>query len=121
MNRQTLKKQRLLRRKLRIKRKLNPKKDRLRLCISRSNMNIYAQIIDDIKGHTAVGISTLHKDFPIKKNRCNVKAAKELGKMLALLAREKGITRVVFDRNGYLYHGKIKAFAEAARENGLEF
>jgi len=121
MNRQGVKKQRLLRRKLRIKRKLNPKKDRFRLCISRSNMNIYAQIIDDNKGRTEIGVSTLNKDFPIKKNKCNIKAAKELGKIMADKAKEKGITKVVFDRNGYIYHGKIKAFAEAARENGLEF
>jgi large subunit ribosomal protein L18 len=121
MNRQSLKKKRLYRRKMRIKRRLNPKMDRLRLCISRSNMNMYAQIIDDAKGHTALGLSTLSKEFPEMKNRCNKNAAKELGKLLAKKAIEKGISKVVFDRNGYLYHGKVKAFAEAAREGGLQF
>lgn len=95
--------------------------DRLRLCVSRSNKNIYAQIIDDSKKATEIGISTLSKEFSHLKNRSNIASAKELGKSIALKAKERGITKVVFDRNGFLYHGKIKAFAESARENGLQF
>ncbi|MBN1531942.1 MAG: 50S ribosomal protein L18 [Spirochaetes bacterium] len=121
MNRNTLKQKRLQRRKLRIKRKLNPKKDRMRLCISRSNKSLYAQIIDDAKGTTEVGISTLSKDFAGLKVKNNKDAAKELGKAVAAKALERGIKIVVFDRNGFLYHGKIKAFADSARESGLQF
>jgi large subunit ribosomal protein L18 len=121
MNRNSLKQKRLLRRKLRIKRKLNPKKDRMRLCISRSNRSLYAQVIDDAKGTTILGLSTLSKDFAGLKLKGNSAAAKELGKAIALKAVERGIKSVVFDRNGYLYHGKIKAFADSARESGLQF
>jgi len=91
------------------------------MCISRSNKNFYVQIIDDSKGHTLVSASTLEKDFPITNHRSNKAAAKELGKIIAQRAVAKNIKQVVFDRNGYLYHGKIKEFADAARENGLEF
>lgn len=122
MDKITLKKKRLVRRKLKIKSKLNLRnKDELRLCISKSNKNFYAQIIDDRKGHTLVAMSTLSKEFADLKNSGNVEAAKKLGKIIAEKAAEKDIKKVVFDRNGNLYHGKIKAFADAARENGLEF
>ena len=118
-----LKKTRLRRRKNSIKRRLKKtnKTSRLRLCINRSNSNYYAQIIDDVKGHTLLGVSTLSKDFPVTKNRGNAASAKALGKIVAEKALGLGIKQVVFDRNGLLYHGKVKAFAEAARENGLEF
>ena len=90
-----------------------------RLCVFRSNANIYAQIIDDENGSTLVSASSLDKDLKIKNN--NVEAAATVGASLAKKAKKAGITKVVFDRGGYLYHGKVKALAEAARENGLEF
>lgn len=90
-----------------------------RLCVFRSNANIYAQIIDDEKGSTLVSASSLDKDLKIKNN--NVEAASKVGADLAKKAKKAGITKVVFDRGGYMYHGKVKALAEAARENGLEF
>ncbi len=121
MNKASVKKIRTRKRKLRIKKSIVPKTHRRRLCISRSNKNFYAQIIDDLEGKTLVGLSTRSSDFKEMKNRGNVEAAKKLGKAIAEKALEKGISEVVFDRNGYLYHGKIKAFADAARENGLKF
>ena len=96
-------------------------KGALRLCISKHTMNLYAQIIDDEKQNTLVAMSTLAKEFPAMKNKANKEAAKVLGKMLAEKAIKAGIKKVVFDRNGYKYHGKVKALADAARENGLEF
>lgn len=119
MNKLKINKARLLRRKLRAKRKLKTSM-RPRLCITRSNKYLYAQIIDDSKGHTEVSASSLEKSFTGAK-KCNIEGAKTLGKILAERAQQKGIKTVVFDRNGRLYHGRIKAFAEAARENGLEF
>jgi large subunit ribosomal protein L18 len=121
MDKLSLKKTRFARRRIRIKNKIRKNSDLFRLCISRSNKNFYAQIIDDSKGHTLVAISTLSKDFPEMKNSGNIEAAKSLGKLIAEKAIASGIKKVVFDRNGYLYHGKIKAFADSARENGLEF
>jgi len=116
-----LKKKRMLKRRLRIKKKIFSNKERLRLCISKSNSNFYAQIIDDQKGHTVVAMSTLSKEFPKDKKGGNIATAKELGRLFGAKAVGNGIKTVVFDRNGYLYHGKIKAFADAAREAGLEF
>jgi len=121
MDKLSLKKKRFTRRRLRVKKKVRKNSDIFRLCISRSNKNFYAQIIDDTKGHTLVALSSLSQDFPEMKSNGNIEAAKTLGKLLAEKAVSKGIKKVVFDRNGYLYHGKIKAFADAARENGLEF
>jgi len=122
MNRLRSKQVRYERRRSRIKSQILPVSEgRFRLCISRSNKSLFAQIIDDTKGHTLVASSSLAQDFPEMKNRGNIEAAKALGKILAEKAVAKGIKKVVFDRNGYLYHGKIKAFADAARENGLEF
>ena len=88
-----------------------------RLCVFRSNTGIYAQIIDDESRTTLVSASSLDKELKIK-NGSNVEAAKVVGKSIAEKAK---ITKVVFDRGGYLYHGRVKALAEAARENGLEF
>ena len=116
-----LKKKRLQKRRFRIKKKIFKNKDRLRLCISKSNLNFYAQIIDDKKGQTIIAMSTLSKEFPKDKKGGNISQAKELGKLFGAKAVSSGIKSVVFDRNGYLYHGKIKAFADAAREDGLEF
>ena len=92
---------------------------RPRLCVFRSINNIYAQIIDDDKQVTLLQASTLDKE--VKTKASNIEAAKEVGALVAKRALEKDIKAVVFDRNGYLYHGKVQALAEAAREAGLEF
>ena len=90
-----------------------------RLCVYRSNSNLYAQIIDDTKGVTLVSSSTLDKD--IKTKHANKEAAKEIGASIAKKALDKNIKTIVFDRGGYIYHGVVKELAEAAREGGLEF
>jgi large subunit ribosomal protein L18 len=96
--------------------------DRPRLCLHRSINNLQAQIIDDVSGKIILGKSTLAKDVRTKiKTGGNIGAASMLGEALAAEAIKKGITKVCFDRGGYLYHGRIKAFAEAARKGGLEF
>ena len=94
--------------------------DRPRLNVFRSNANISAQIIDDEKGVTLVSASTLEKELKVT-NGGNVEAAKVIGAEIAKRAKKAKITKVVFDRGGYLYHGRVQALAEAARENGLEF
>ena len=91
-----------------------------RLCVFRSNKGIYAQIIDDENRTTLVSASSLDKDLKIK-NGSNIEAAKVVGKSIAEKAKAAKITKVVFDRGGYLYHGRVAALADAARENGLEF
>ena len=93
--------------------------ERPRLSVYRSLSNIYAQIIDDVKGTTLVSASTLDKE--VKTKHANKEAAKEVGTLIAKRAQDKKIKTVVFDRGGYLYHGIIKELAEAAREAGLEF
>ena len=100
----------------RIRRKLSGTSERPRLNVYRSLNHIYAQVIDDQTGQTLVSASTIKM-----KTGGNVAAAKEIGKSVAEKAVEKGIKKVVFDRGGYLYHGRIKALADAAREAGLEF
>ena len=102
----------------RIREKLAGTTERPRLNIYRSLNHIYAQVIDDLKGETLVSASTLQAKL---KTGGNVAAAKEIGKTVAEQAVAKGIKRVVFDRGGYLYHGRVKALADAAREAGLEF
>ena len=93
-----------------------------RLAVYRSNDNIYAQVIDDIAGHTLVAASTVEKEIKGKLDKTNnVEAANVVGEIVAKRALDKGITKVVFDRGGFIYHGKIKALADAAREAGLEF
>ncbi|MBP7738032.1 MAG: 50S ribosomal protein L18 [Spirochaetes bacterium] len=121
MDKIALKKKRITRRRFIIKKKIGVNKDVLRLCISKYNSNMYAQIIDDRKQHTVVAMSTLSKEFPAMKNKANKEGAAMLGKMLGEKAVKAGIKKVVFDRNGYIYHGRVKAFADAARESGLEF
>jgi len=121
MDKIRLKQKRYTRRRLSVKRKIRAVTGRMRVCISRSNKGFYAQIIDDVAGHTILALSTLSKEFPQMKNRGNKEAATALGKLLAGKAKEMGVGKVVFDRNGYLYHGKVKAFADALRENGPEF
>lgn len=107
------------RRHARVRNKISGTAERPRLCVFRSNTNIYAQIIDDVAGNTIVSASTLDKEVKTKKS--NVEAAKEVGTLIAKRAADKKITTVVFDRNGYIYHGVVKSLAEAAREGGLEF
>jgi large subunit ribosomal protein L18 len=103
----------------RIRKKLRGTPERPRLAIFRSVAHIYAQVIDDSKGTTLVAASSIEKSE--LKTGGNVAAAKEIGKRVAERAKEKGIAKVVFDRGGYLYHGRVKALADAAREAGLEF
>jgi large subunit ribosomal protein L18 len=105
--------------KARIRRKVTGTQERPRLAVFRSLKGIYAQVIDDATGNTIVSASSLEKDAGTKGS--NAAAAKAVGALIAKKAKDKGITRVVFDRGGYLYHGNIKALADAARENGLEF
>jgi large subunit ribosomal protein L18 len=100
----------------RIRQKMSGTSERPRLNVYRSLNHIYAQVIDDMKGETLVSASSIKL-----KTGGNVAAAREIGKVIAERAKEKGVTRVVFDRGGYLYHGRIKALADAAREAGLEF
>jgi large subunit ribosomal protein L18 len=102
----------------RIRRKLSGTAERPRLNVYRSLNHIYAQVIDDQKGETLVSVSTLALKA---KTGGNVAAAREMGKSIAEKAKEKGIEKVVFDRGGFLYHGRIKALADAAREAGLKF
>jgi len=109
-------------RHLRIRKKIAGTPELPRLCVYRSLQNLHVQLIDDSKGATLLYLSTLNKEFrPQVKYGGNVKAAAMLGEYFAKKAKEKGITRVCFDRGGNLYHGRIKAFAEAARKGGLEF
>jgi large subunit ribosomal protein L18 len=111
-----------LKRKQRIRKKIGGSPERPRLSVFRSARHIYAQIIDDSLGRTVAAASTLSSE--IKEKLGGLKkadAAKEVGKLLAAKAREKGIVQVVFDRNGFLYHGRVKAVADGCREHGLEF
>ena len=102
-----------------VRNKVSGTADRPRLCVFRSNSNLYAQIIDDVAGNTLVQASTLDKE--VKTKLSNKEAAKEVGSLVAKRALEKNIKEVVFDRGGYIYHGVIKELAEAAREGGLTF
>jgi len=108
-----------IRRHKRVRTKVSGTTECPRLAVFKSNKNLVAQIIDDTKGETLVYVSTLDK--AIKTKKANVEAAKEVGSLVAKKAIEKNIKTVVFDRGGYIYHGVVKAIAEAAREAGLEF
>ena len=105
--------------KKRIRSKVVGNAERPRLVVFRSNANLYAQLIDDAKAHTIAAASTLEKE--LNKASANLEGAKQVGQLIAKRAQAKGIKNVVFDRGGYLYHGKIKALADAAREAGLQF
>ena len=105
----------------RIRKKLRGTPERPRLAVFRSVAHIYAQVIDDTKGITVVAASSMEKTLETTKSGGNVAAAKEIGRRVAERAKEKGVDKVVFDRGGYLYHGRVKALADAAREAGLEF
>ncbi len=104
----------------RVRNKVSGTKNVPRLNVFRSNSNIFAQIIDDENGTTLVSASSIDKDLKIE-NGGNVEAATKVGEVLAKKAKDAKITEVVFDRGGYLYHGRVKALAEAARQNGLKF
>lgn len=107
------------RRHKRVRNKISGTAERPRLCVFRSNSNLYVQIIDDVAGNTLVSASTLDKE--IKTKHSNKQAAAELGTLIAKKAIDKNITEVVFDRGGYIYHGVVKELADAARNNGLKF
>ena len=106
-------------RHLRVRRKISGTNERPRLAVYRSAKNIYAQIIDDVKGTTLVSASSVDKDF--QGVGSNKEAAKVVGQTIAKRAIEKGIKEVIFDRGGYIYHGRVQNLAEGAREAGLEF
>ncbi|OAA92330.1 50S ribosomal protein L18 [Clostridium ljungdahlii] len=106
-------------RHLRVRRKISGTNERPRLAVYRSAKNIYAQIIDDVKGTTLVSASSVDKDF--QGVGSNKEAAKVVGQTIAKKAIEKGIKEVIFDRGGYIYHGRVQNLAEGAREAGLEF
>ena len=107
-----------VRRHARVRAKISGTAEAPRLCVYRSNKNIQAQIIDDTKGMTLVASSSMTLKL---ENGSNIEAAKAVGKDIAEKALAKGLKKVVFDRSGYIYHGRVKALAEAAREAGLEF
>jgi len=108
--------------RVRINIKKRNKTDRIRLSVFRSQNHIYAQLIDDEQSATLASASTVSKDLRKSlKSGANITAAQEVGKLIAAAAKKLKITKVVFDKGGYLYHGRIKALADAARENGLEF
>ena len=111
------------RRKARVRRAIRKAANgRPRLSVFRSSKQIYAQIIDDEQGRTLAAASSLEKDVKGKlKTGATVEAAREIGRLVAERATQAGVTRVVFDRSGYLYHGRVKALADAAREGGLDF
>ena len=110
------------RRHTRVRGKISGTASRPRLCITRSNANIYAQVIDDVANKTLVAVSTLGPDFKAtKKSGATVEGAAALGEIIGKKTTEAGIKEVVFDRGGNLYHGRIKALAESAREAGLQF
>ncbi|MBW7837802.1 MAG: 50S ribosomal protein L18 [Sphingomonadales bacterium] len=109
------------RRRRRVRTKLQSQRSgRVRLSVHRSGKHIYAQVIDDVKGVTVASASTLDKAFS-GKTGANVDAAKTVGQLIAERSKAAGVSEVVFDRGGYLYHGRVKALAEAAREAGLNF
>jgi large subunit ribosomal protein L18 len=111
-----------IKRHLRIRKKVKGTPEKPRLAVFKSEKHIYAQIIDDTKGHTLVSASTLDKELRQGLSKTyNVEAAKEVGRLIAQRALSLGIKTVVFDRGGFKYHGRIKALADAAREAGLKF
>lgn len=111
-----------VKRHMRIRRRLVGSTERPRLCVYRSNKHIYVQIVDDVSAKTLVSASTLDPDLKGKlKKTWDREAAKSVGELVAQRAKQKGVAAVVFDRGGYIYHGRIAAVAEAAREAGLSF
>jgi len=111
-----------LKRKKRIRKNIEGTQERPRLCVFRSDKHIYAQVIQDDQGITLVSASTLSPEYrEMEKPAGKVEAAKRVGELIARKAKEKGISKVVFDRSGYIYHGRVQALADAARQAGLDF
>ena len=108
-----------LRRKIHIRKRISGTAERPRMTVTKSNRSISVQVIDDIKGHTLASASTLEAE--LKDIKANVKGAEKLGEIMGKRLLEKNIKTVVFDRNGYLYHGIVKALADASRKAGIEF
>jgi len=122
MNTATIKRQSRLKRKKRIRKKLSGTPERPRLSVFRSSRHIYAQIVDDISGQTLIAASSLEKTSKEQNDlKNNVAMARFVGKLVGERAVEKGIQSIVFDRNGFLYHGRVRAVSEGAREAGLDF
>ncbi|MBI3593165.1 MAG: 50S ribosomal protein L18 [Nitrospirae bacterium] len=118
----SLKEEARQRRHKRLRKKVSGNAERPRLCVSKSLNNISAQIIDDTKGHTVASVSTLDKEFKDESgHKGNAAMARKVGMLIASKAAQIGVKKVVFDRGGYKYHGRLKALAEGAREGGLEF
>ncbi|MGD9977028.1 MAG: 50S ribosomal protein L18 [Bacteroidales bacterium] len=113
--------ERRLRIRRRIRKRISGTAEKPRLSVFRSNTNIYAQVIDDINGVTLASASSCVKEIAGKTNITKTEQARLVGQLTAKTAIEKGISEVVFDRGGYLYHGRVKALADAAREGGLKF
>lgn len=110
-----------LKRKIRIRKKISGTAEKPRLCVFKSTKHIYAQLIDDVAGATLASASTIDKDFKGQEVENKTDAAVKVGKLVGKRAIDKGIKSVVFDRNGYIYHGRVKAVSDGAREAGLEF
>lgn len=115
------KRERRLKIKQRIRKRISGTNDRPRMTVFRSNKQIYVQLVNDLTGETVVSASSKNKEVSDKKNVNKSEQAKLVGKLIAERSLAKGINSVVFDRNGYLYHGRIKVLAESAREGGLKF
>ncbi|MCB8994490.1 MAG: 50S ribosomal protein L18 [Bacteroidales bacterium] len=113
--------ERRIRIKHRIRKRLSGVAEKPRMSVYRSNKEIYVQLIDDIQGKTLIAASSKEKGIAEKKDITKIEQAKLVGKLIAEKATASGISQVVFDRNGYLYHGRVKSLADAARENGLKF
>ncbi len=113
--------ERRIRIKRRIRKKISGTADIPRLTVYRSNKQIYAQAVDDKSGNTLFAVSSLNKDIAEKKNISKIEQSKLVGTLIAEEARKKGITSVIFDRGGYLYHGRVRELADAARKGGLKF
>lgn len=110
-----------LKRKMRSRKRIEGSTDRPRLSVYRSPKHVYAQVIDDVEGRTLVSVSSFNKGAKGKAERADIEACTALGKTLAERCKAKNIGKVVFDKNGFTYHGRVKAFADGAREGGLEF
>jgi large subunit ribosomal protein L18 len=107
--------------KMRIRKKINGTAEVPRLAVYRSNKQIYVQVVDDLKGETILSASSKEKDIAAQTGIKKTEQAKLVGKLLAVKCKEKGIEKIVFDRSGYKYHGRVKSLADAAREGGLKF
>jgi large subunit ribosomal protein L18 len=109
-------------RHIRLRKKISGTQKRPRLCVRRSLHHLYAMLVDDARGHTLAAVSTLERSIGAESaSKTNLEAAKAVGSAIAAKAKAAGISRVVFDRGGYKYHGRVRALADAAREAGLEF